>query len=144
MKATGIVRRIDDLGRVVIPKEIRRTLRIREGDETSEVFLEGTINIFNYPEYNNIHKAKEILELLHDKKSISELISDSDDMTVKIGDEIFVPEAKECSIISAGYHVGDRSLGTIALIGPRRINYSKVLSIMTEVMKELNETLKNK
>lgn len=115
-----------------------------KGDETSEVFLEGTINIFNYPEYNNIHKAKEILELLHDKKSISELISDSDDMTIKIGDEIFVPEAKECSIISAGYHVGDKSLGTIALIGPRRINYSKVLSIMTEVMKELNETLKNK
>ena len=35
MKATGIVRRIDDLGRVVIPKEIRRTLRIREGDPTS-------------------------------------------------------------------------------------------------------------
>ena len=108
------------------------------------MFLEGAINILNYPEYNNIHKAKEILELLHDKKSISELISDSDAMTVKIGDEIFVPEAKECSIISAGYHIGDRSLGTIALIGPRRINYSKVLSIMTEVMKELNETLKNK
>ena len=34
MKATGIVRRIDDLGRVVIPKEIRRTMRIREGDPT--------------------------------------------------------------------------------------------------------------
>ena len=40
MKATGIVRRIDDLGRVVIPKEIRRTLRIREGDPL-EIFIEG-------------------------------------------------------------------------------------------------------
>ena len=44
----------------------------------------------------------------------------------------------------SGISCRDRSLGTIALIGPRRINYSKVLSIMTEVMKELNETLKNK
>lgn len=114
-------------------------------DVSSEVFLEGAVNIFNYPEYNDIHKAKEILELLHDKKCISELIEDSeDDMTIKIGDEIFMPEAKECSIISASYHVGDKSLGTIALIGPRRINYSKVLPIMTEVMKELNEALRNK
>ena len=43
MKATGIVRRIDDLGRVVIPKEIRRTLRIREGDPL-EIFTEGGRN----------------------------------------------------------------------------------------------------
>ena len=46
MKATGIVRRIDDLGRVVIPKEIRRTLRIREGDPL-EIFTEkdGSVNL---------------------------------------------------------------------------------------------------
>ncbi len=43
MKATGIVRRIDDLGRVVIPKEIRRTLRIREGDP-----LQMTLTQFNF------------------------------------------------------------------------------------------------
>ena len=45
MKATGIVRRIDDLGRIVIPKEIRRTMRIREGDPsltTLELFCQGT------------------------------------------------------------------------------------------------------
>jgi len=42
LKATGIVRRIDDLGRVVIPKEIRRTLRIREGDPL-EIFIEGDV-----------------------------------------------------------------------------------------------------
>lgn len=45
MKATGIVRRVDDLGRVVIPKEIRRTLRIREGDPL-EIFLEDGGIIF--------------------------------------------------------------------------------------------------
>ena len=50
MKATGIVRRIDDLGRVVIPKEIRRTLRIREGDPlltTLTWWLKFTISLFN-------------------------------------------------------------------------------------------------
>ncbi len=46
MKATGIVRRIDDLGRVVIPKEIRRTMRIREGDplQTTLTRREGFVN----------------------------------------------------------------------------------------------------
>ena len=47
MKATGIVRRIDDLGRVVIPKEIRRTLRIREGDP-SQITLTETEKHFDY------------------------------------------------------------------------------------------------
>ena len=50
MKATGIVRRIDDLGRVVIPKEIRRTLRIREGDPSQATltqWLKYTISLFN-------------------------------------------------------------------------------------------------
>ena len=53
MKATGIVRRIDDLGRVVIPKEIRRTMRIREGDplHTSLTVLEKFI--FGMTEFNN-------------------------------------------------------------------------------------------
>ena len=51
MKATGIVRRIDDLGRVVIPKEIRRTLRIREGDPLEKlvgrfIFLQGFFTFF--------------------------------------------------------------------------------------------------
>ena len=53
MKATGIVRRIDDLGRVVIPKEIRRTMRIREGDPLEitltkeDLFIIGMINLAN-------------------------------------------------------------------------------------------------
>ena len=54
MKATGIVRRIDDLGRVVIPKEIRRTMRIREGDPllitltATEMFCNTILNIYEY------------------------------------------------------------------------------------------------
>lgn len=56
MRATGIVRRIDDLGRVVIPKEIRRTLRIREGDPSQITLTE---------EHNFIMAIKDIAERLH-------------------------------------------------------------------------------
>ncbi|MBP3271471.1 MAG: AbrB/MazE/SpoVT family DNA-binding domain-containing protein [Ruminococcus sp.] len=58
MKATGIVRRIDDLGRVVIPKEIRRTMRIREGDP-----LQTTLT----PEYRFYNAMRDIAERLHIK-----------------------------------------------------------------------------
>ena len=68
MKATGIVRRIDDLGRVVIPKEIRRTMRIKEGDPL-EIFTtrEGEV-IFKRYSYTDEHdwtKAKAIIKALH-------------------------------------------------------------------------------
>lgn len=113
-------------------------------DDNEQVFMEGTTNIFNYPEYNDIEKAKEILSMLYNKDSVAQLIDSGEQITIKIGDENFVPEAKECCVISAGYYLGDKPLGTIGLIGPRRINYSKVISIMTEVMKELNDTLGNR
>ncbi|MGL4990881.1 MAG: heat-inducible transcriptional repressor HrcA [Sarcina sp.] len=112
-----------------------------KGEVKNDIIMEGAINIFNYPEYNDINKAKEMLELLHNKKNITTLIGSEDGLTIRIGDENFLPEAKECAVISANYSIGDRDLGTIALIGPRRINYSKVLSIMDKVMKEFNEAL---
>lgn len=111
------------------------------GQGNSDIIMEGATNIFNYPEYNDINKAKEMLELLHNKENVTSLMDSGAGITIKIGDENFIPEAKECAVISANYSVGGRDLGTIALIGPRRINYSKVLSIMDKVMKEFNEAL---
>lgn len=107
---------------------------------SNDVIMEGATNIFNYPEYNDINKAKEMLEFLH-KKNLPSLAETSEGITIKIGDENFMPEAKDCAVISANYSIGGRELGTISLIGPKRINYSKVLSIMEKVMKEFNEAL---
>ncbi|MGL4761292.1 MAG: heat-inducible transcriptional repressor HrcA [Sarcina sp.] len=114
---------------------------ILKGAGSNDIIMEGATNIFNYPEYNDINKAKEMLELLHNKENMTSLMDSSKGITIKIGDENFIPEAKDCSVISASYSIGGRDLGTIALIGPRRINYSKVLSIMEKVMKEFNEAL---
>jgi len=111
--------------------------------DSSEVFMEGTTNIFNYAEYNDIDKAKEILSLFNDKESIMDLFNPQDNITISIGDENYKQQAKECSIISAEYSFRDRPIGKIGLIGPRRINYSKVITIMAEVIKELNNMLSN-
>ena len=87
MKATGIVRRIDDLGRVVIPKEIRRTLRIREGDPL-EIFTdrEGEIILKKYSPINELGDfAKEYAETLYETLGTPVLISDRDEMIAAAG-----------------------------------------------------------
>ena len=63
MKSTGIVRRIDDLGRVVIPKEVRRTMRIKEGDPL-ELFMDGEYVCFK--RYDSCHPIRQCLETLQD------------------------------------------------------------------------------
>jgi AbrB family transcriptional regulator (stage V sporulation protein T) len=80
MKATGIVRRIDDLGRVVIPKEIRRTLRIREGDPL-EIFVDrdGEVILKKYSPIGELGDfAKEYAESLYESTNHITLISDRD------------------------------------------------------------------
>lgn len=88
MKATGIVRRIDDLGRVVIPKEIRRTLRIREGDPL-EIFVdrEGEVILKKYSPINELGSfAKEYAEALFDSLHQPVLISDRDEIIAVAGE----------------------------------------------------------
>ena len=80
MKATGIVRRIDDLGRVVIPKEIRRTLRIREGDPL-EVFVDrdGEVILKKYSPIRELGEfAKEYADSLYEATGHITCISDRD------------------------------------------------------------------
>lgn len=80
MKATGIVRRIDDLGRVVIPKEIRRTLRIREGDPL-EIFVdrEGEVILKKYSPIGELGTfAKEYADSLHETTGHISIIADRD------------------------------------------------------------------
>jgi AbrB family transcriptional regulator (stage V sporulation protein T) len=87
MKATGIVRRIDDLGRVVIPKEIRRTLRIREGDPL-EIFVDrdGEVILKKYSPIGELGDfAKEYAESLHESTSHITIISDRDNVIAVSG-----------------------------------------------------------
>lgn len=87
MKATGIVRRIDDLGRVVIPKEIRRTLRIREGDPL-EIFVdrEGEVILKKYSPIGELGDfAKEYADALYESLGHVTLISDRDSIIAVAG-----------------------------------------------------------
>lgn len=109
--------------------------------ESSDIYFEGTTNIFHYPEYNDIQRAKEFLSLIDNKKKINDLINSTENIDIKIGGENFLEDAKECSVISAVYSIGGRPMGSIGVIGPTRMPYDKVISILAAVVNELNKTL---
>ncbi|HEY5563448.1 MAG TPA: heat-inducible transcriptional repressor HrcA [Clostridiaceae bacterium] len=108
-------------------------------DNDLEVYVEGSANIFNYSEYNDIYKAKEFFLLLEDKEAIKSMMARAENINIVIGSENLPKEAKECSIITTQYCLGKIPLGVIGIIGPTRIPYSKVISVLTNITKELNE-----
>ncbi|WP_373898904.1 heat-inducible transcriptional repressor HrcA [Haloimpatiens sp. FM7315] len=113
----------------------------KEIDEV-KLYLGGTTNIFNYQEYNDIGNARKFLSLLDDKDKITDLLNnstDKDKVSIKIGNENFIEGTQECSVISAVYNMNGRPLGSIGIIGPTRIHYPKIVSILSEVVKILNE-----
>lgn len=80
MKATGVVRRIDDLGRIVIPKELRRTMRIKEGDSL-EIFIDGSDKVIlrKYSPVQNIHDiVEEFVSGIYESNKVDIIITDSD------------------------------------------------------------------
>ena len=115
----------------------------------TEVFLDGTTNIMNFPEFRNIERAREFLEILEEKKSIGNLLSElARDERVKmlIGNENPIDVIKDCSIVGATYSAGNMVFGTIGVIGPKRMEYSRVVSIIeyingliTREIKRFNE-----
>lgn len=110
----------------------------------SDVYLEGSSNIFNYPEYNEIEKARSFLTVLDKKDFIRKILScDIDDIRICIGHENEYDEIRDCSLITTTYKIGDNTVGTIGVIGPTRMYYSKVKAILEYFTSSLNEMLTN-
>ncbi len=109
--------------------------------EGNEIYTKGYTNILNYQEYNDIQKAREFFGLINDKENLKSLLDDNLNegiFSVKIGEENFMEGAKECSVITASYSYNGNILGTIGVIGPTRIPYSRVISILDTIVKEIN------
>lgn len=115
------------------------------GIDQPEVYLEGTTNILNFPEFKEIQKAKEFLDVLDKKKIISELLINnfncSKDIIIQIGNENVIETMKDCSLVTTSYNVGNHVIGTIGIIGPTRMEYSKVVSTMNYIRKKINQEI---
>lgn len=113
-----------------------------DAGEKHRLYLGGTTHILTQPEFRDIDKVRGLLELLEDEKSITELLeaSSADERPViQIGEEIKLRELQDCSIVSATYRLGGEVIGKVGVIGPKRMEYARVVSIMNAVTRELEE-----
>ncbi|HEX9062131.1 MAG TPA: heat-inducible transcriptional repressor HrcA, partial [Clostridia bacterium] len=112
--------------------------------DSHDVYLDGTTNIFNYPEFRDIVKAKEFLSILDEKQVILKALSktfNDDCVGIKIGSENDIDGMRECSLITATYRVGDSIIGSIGIIGPTRMEYGRVISSINFVKKKIDQEL---
>lgn len=110
--------------------------------DNPEVYIEGTTNIFNHPEFRDMVKARDFMNMLDEKASLCKILFDSiqsGGIAVKIGTENDMSGIKECSLIIANYNFSDTFIGTIGIIGPTRMEYPRVISSMRFVRRLMNE-----
>lgn len=118
--------------------------------ESKKVFVEGAANILRFPEYNDIDKIKNILELFDDNEVLSEVVdvvhndSNENDVGIYIGDEIPLPQLKENSLVVSRYKVGDDLMGIVGVIGPQRMDYARVASGIKFFSEQLGKMLSNR
>ena len=113
-----------------------------------EIYTSGATNILKYPELGDITKTSELLETFEDKTELSQLIdqtldSESDgNIQIYIGNETPVSNMKDCSIVTATYKMPEGAKGTIGIIGPKRMDYKKVVSTLKNLTTELDDIFK--
>lgn len=122
---------------------------IRADEEDLQIYTSGATNIFKYPELSDGDRASELLKAFEQKDVLQELITDVNEASdetgiqVYIGNETPVQTMKDCSVVTANYDLGEGIGGTIGIIGPKRMDYEKVLGTLKNLMKQLDATFKN-
>ena len=120
---------------------------IQEEDDT-EIYKSGTMNLLKYPELAHIEKAGQLLYTLEEKQGLNELITAGENdenkhgIQVYIGSESPVQSMKDCSIVTATYELEEGVQGTIGIIGPKRMDYKKVVNNLETVMTQLDTIFK--
>ena len=122
---------------------------IRANEEDLQIYTEGTTNIFKYPELSDGQKASQLISTLEQKELLKNLCTESGEgsekheIQVYIGNETPVQSMQDCSVVTANYVLGDGLRGTIGIIGPKRMDYEKVVSTLRSLMSQLEDTFKN-
>ncbi len=119
-----------------IIEQIKKVLQ-----EERQVYLEGANKAFDLPEFNSLAVAKNFINIIDEKELMADMLNTgfAKDINVYIGDENEKEQLKDFSIITFKHKVGNKDLGTIGIIGPKRMDYSKVISVMKYISKKLNE-----
>lgn len=119
-----------------------------KAEEDLEIYTSGTNNIFRYPELADQQKASDLINTFEEKQLLGELVQEAlaeengRDIQVYIGDETPVSSMKDCSVVTATYELEEGMKGTIGIIGPKRMDYDKVVSTLRTIQNQLDDLYK--
>ncbi len=119
-------------------------------DEDLEIYTSGTNNIFKYPELADQTRASELITTFEEKQVLSTLVHEtladenSTGIQVYIGNESPIQSMKDCSVVTATYELEEGMKGTIGIIGPKRMDYDKVVGTLKTMMHQLDDLYKKK
>lgn len=118
-------------------------------EEDLQIYTSGTNNIFRYPELADQQKASELINTFEEKQLLGELLrenreeSEGTDIQVYIGEETSVQSMRDCSVVTAAYELGGGMKGTIGIVGPKRMDYDKVVATLRTIQSQLDVLYKD-
>ncbi len=115
-------------------------------EEQVRVFLGGTTNILNQPEFKDVDKIRRLLALFEQENKLCSLLEQyqtekEDDVVVRIGSENELEDIRECTLVTASYKINDKTLGTVGVLGPTRMDYKRVIGVIRYLVRNLNRLL---
>lgn len=129
---------MEDMIKVIKPiiTQIRKVLF-----EDSQIYLEGARRELDLPEFNSLQVAKNFMNILDKRELMEDMLNSgfAEDINVYIGEENEKEELKDFSVVTFKHKIGNKDMGTIGIIGPKRMDYSKVISVMKYISRRLNQ-----
>lgn len=133
------VKSYENISKDVVPS----FMKVLKSMLDTDVYFEGLSNIFEIPEYSDKDKAKDFFKQLSNKDEFIGLLSDgNDDIKITIGEENQNNLLKNNTLITATYHINGKYAGKLGVIGPTRIKYDKVTSIINYLKENIDDTFK--
>ena len=124
-------------------------LNIRSGD--AQIYTSGATNIFKYPELTESDNASRLINAFESKVELAELVHEvqgvseekKNQIQVYIGSESPMENMTDCSVVTANYELGNGLRGTIGVIGPKRMDYEKVLEVLSKIQGEMDQAFRS-
>lgn len=133
----------------VVSKVLDTVAETIQMDDEMEIYTSGATNIFKYPELSDSSKASELINAFEEKKELASLVAESMAQTsdtgiqVYIGNEAPIQNMKDCSVVTATYELGSSIKGTIGIIGPKRMDYEKVVDSLKTLKTQLDNVFED-
>jgi heat-inducible transcriptional repressor len=124
-----------------------------ESDNYGEIFIDGTSNIVSKPDFANFEKLRELLKTMEEKSRLVQILngciikdsSNQDKVQIIIGSENNTPSLQNCSLITAPYRIGNTdTIGILSVLGPTRIEYARMISIVSYISRMIEKLTLNK